>query len=479
MNNRCCLPAAAVVLSLACIAHAATFEKIAMNGELAGDGSGLTYSYLGKFSSSIGPDGHVIFNGGSGVWGGRPGDLKLLAQQGVDYASAIGFRAASNGQFVFTHNDPLDRTKIGLWTSDGVSKKLIATRSRELASFWNQVVVNRDGKVAFREPDEKVWLWDGASLGLVSASSDMNPVGINDAGEVLFKLNDQLWRHNAGTVSLVGPGGTYFGTALPFNDAGQSASARWGADPMPEEILVSSGGTAQSLVALRDAAPESGPGASFAVLDAAPLMNNAGQVLFGAGIGGVAWNRSETLWKADADGSPVLVLSNGAAAPGLGEGVTFTDIGVWSRPNPSGYYQTRSDALFNNLGQILLEARDSAGGQGIWFIDEAGEIHLLLRSGQIFDVDESPLTEDVRVIQQITVSAWGKRTAPGGVEEYGTPYNFTDDGQFIAHIEFTDGSEGLFLGTVPEPATFALLLCGGAATLLRRRGCAVRPAAAA
>lgn len=460
--------AAAVVLSLACAAHAATFEKIAMVGDELGAGTAAV-SRLSKFSASLGPDGSVIFDSGNAIWGGTPGNLQLVAQAGVDYhavpagsPSIYGIRAAANGQFVYWAPD-IDNTGFtSLWTTDGATRTLVHTTDDWLD--WGRVVVNAAGDIAFYS--DKIYRWKDGSLGTVAETYPNGVLGLNDAGQVLYRGDAvNFFSGTPESTTIVGPWGPYLGDRQPFNDAGQSVFYIPPIGFEGDGLHLVANGTAVNFVGYGDAAPDTG-GATFEYVDESPLLNELGQVVFAASLqgGSVTASTSESIWKRTADGELQLIVRQGDLAPGLGGGATFATLANEERSN---LMQASSKAQLNNRGQILFEATDSAGGEGVWFVDEHGEISLVLRTGQLFDVSADPLVQDLRTIADLEVTVRGKYTTS---ELVGASQNFTDDGRFIAHLTFTDGSEGLFLATVPEPATFALLVGGGAAVFLRRRG---------
>jgi hypothetical protein len=136
------------------------------------------------------------------------------------------------------------------------------------------------------------------------------------------------------------------------------------------------------------------------------------------------------------------------AAPGTPEGVTFDDA---------------ISVSINNLGQIAFQAQVQGPGvsifdaRGLWVADAGGDLHLIARAGGLFDVGGGDLRE-VNDVDLFTYTNAG---------EDGMPSAFNDLGQLAFRAVFKDGTEGVFVATVPEPAGLAALVV--AAGLLRRR----------
>lgn len=102
------------------------------------------------------------------------------------------------------------------------------------------------------------------------------------------------------------------------------------------------------------------------------------------------------------------------------------------------------DVALNNLGQVAYRAGLSGGRSGIFLDDK-----LIIRTGES--------------ISGLTVSSLG---APA----------LNDNGLLVVHATFTDGSQGVLAGLVPEPSAVGVL-AGSAAligVLVRRRLAALR-----
>jgi hypothetical protein len=100
------------------------------------------------------------------------------------------------------------------------------------------------------------------------------------------------------------------------------------------------------------------------------------------------------------------------------------------------------------------------GNTGIWFEGPDG-LELLVRTGQQFEVAPG----DIRTIQQL--GFYG-----GSGNEDGARSGFNDFDQLAFSASFTDGTSGVFvanLGTIPEPASAALVLVAAGVFYSRAR----------
>ena len=263
--------------------------------------------------------------------------------------------------------------------------------------------------------------------------------------------------------------------------------------------------------------PGLGPGISFDRVGVADI-NDQGEILIGGRLKGSGINSSnrDGIWRfRDAQSMEFVARSgtDGPLGPGLGPGVTFSDLGQsWFLPNSNFVFQAtlegppieenigiwitqddrnipvaligtdgplgpglgpgisfieiNDDLVTNANGDIVFFARitenlnDGLNNHGIWtFVD--GQLKLLLRSGDLFDVDPTA-NEDLRTIFSFI------RFTEGSGGQDGLPRALNDDGLLALQIDFDDGSSGIFTVQIPEPASVALLSVG-VLTLLRRQ----------
>jgi hypothetical protein len=95
---------------------------------------------------------------------------------------------------------------------------------------------------------------------------------------------------------------------------------------------------------------------------------------------------------------------------------------------------------------------------GWWATDALGELQLVARSGELFEVRPG----DFRTISSMTTADFND----GARNQYDF---FNNAGQFVFGMTFTDGSSGVFVAHVPEPSSFVLTVFGGILAV-RRRG---------
>jgi hypothetical protein len=87
---------------------------------------------------------------------------------------------------------------------------------------------------------------------------------------------------------------------------------------------------------------------------------------------------------------------------------------------------------------------------------------LVARTGDLFDVNDDPLIEDMRTISVVNMVG-------GSGGEDGLGISFNDAGQLAFNLFFTDGTGGIFVATIPEPATATLMLIAAVGCAARRR----------
>ncbi|MEM9753102.1 MAG: choice-of-anchor tandem repeat NxxGxxAF-containing protein [Planctomycetota bacterium] len=186
------------------------------------------------------------------------------------------------------------------------------------------------------------------------------------------------------------------------------------------------------------------------------VLNAAGETAFKSQLigPGVDTTNDSGVWSeaAGSIGSPALVARAGTQAPGTPDGVNFL---VFSTPS------------LNAAGQIAFEGIltgtevDDDNDRGIWASEPNGELTLVVRNGDQFDVSDTAVP-DLRTIASANLVA-----ASGN--QGGQPSLFNDAGELVFRARFTDGSEGIFVATIPEPAAALAAAMLGLLAAGRRR----------
>ncbi len=285
----------------------------------------------------------------------------------------------------------------------------------------------------------------GGVLGLVARAGD--PAPDTDPG---LRFGDM-----SGAFPVLSNAGA---TAFLTNLAGAGVDASNG-----NAIYFNSGGNLQLVARTGDAPSILGPGESIGPLLGYPSLNDSGQIAFQTRLTGPGLvSPSNTAVLIAAEGNLELVARGGDAAPVAAPGVLFAFVG---------------EPVLNDHGQVAFLATltgagvDGSNDLGIFATDREGFLRLIFREGDPFDVNPDPLITDSRTIQSIGYYSLSNGSG-------GRPTSFNAAGQVAATLQFTDGTQGVFIATVrvPEPASL-LLWAVAAATLLSPRRPKVAPPA--
>ncbi len=483
--------------------------QVAFQASLSGQGVDFTNA-LGIWSEGSGSLNLVV----------RTGDAALGTGPGVVYGSFSNLLLNAAGQTAFQSlftGPGVDNMKNrGLW-SEGSGSLVLIAREDAIApgtgveySSLNSHVFNWSGQTAFHSflagpgvdftNDEGIWSEGGGSLNLVAREGDAapgtelgtvytfftsNPV-LDGAGQttflgrligpdVLLNNNSGIWSDSGGSLHLIiregdAAPGTALGEVYDFlpsspvvNSAGRMAFQGFLAGPNVDSlhdggIWSDRTGPLQLIVREGDQASGAGTGVKFTSFKNM-ILNAEGHVAFigflkGPGVDNM---NDEGIWL-QRDDSLNLVTRAGDAAPGTGLGVMFG----------TPYNLAFGEPVFNGVGQTAFlgslrgSGVDLTNDSGIWATDREGLLTLIVRQGDLFDINEDPLIDEF-----LTISSIEMATGSGG--EDGRPTSFNDAGQLAFQLGFTDGSSGIFVATIPEPGTLTLF----AITLpwvLRRRG---------
>jgi hypothetical protein len=386
-----------------------------------------------------------------GIWSGPPGSLRLLAREGapapgmpagVEYAQLqssvkamdargrVGFIGRVRGPGIDTPNNN------AAWLGSPGDVVLVARQGDQPPGlpagvrFADRVepYVSGSGNVAF----------DSQFTG--SGINTSNYAGIFAGPPEAVQLVARLGQQAPGLPDGV-PYQPSFGSPK-VNDAGHVAfgghangqSAAWAGPPGALQLLAIGGAQA----------PGAPDGLNFYSLQqGGPYLAPAGDVV-------MVWElRSPTITSNQYGlftghaGDLRLLARSGDAAPGATDGSTFL------RFFPVNHML--SDGTLAFQGNLQGPAVTNANDVGIWVADGSGGMELVVREGQTFDVGGG----DLRIIDRLSFSS-------------GSGIN--DARQVAFQATFTDGSSGVFVSVVPEPASGAVVVAilAGAGLLWRR-----------
>jgi hypothetical protein len=180
-----------------------------------------------------------------------------------------------------------------------------------------------------------------------------------------------------------------------------------------------------SLVAREgDAAPQVGAGATFTEITESQtkiLINGSDAIAFNARVRDpnapfpLSFTTRSSIWIDDGE-NRILVVKQGDQVPGMGAGSTF---GFALEP-----------LEFTDSGQVLFRASIGASSptKSLWVANRLGDLNLMAMEGELFDVDDDELIEDLRTIETIDARP-----------------QMNQAGQVAVKLAFTDGSSGLFV----------------------------------
>ena len=530
MNRIRCVPVFRGVLGLSAAAAApaafgaVVYEPIALSGDAAPGVAGGTFRSF--VSPTVNDRGEVAFRanfdgapagGVEGIWAGRPGSLSSVHRWGEpapgasDGAGFVFFSAPllnNSGAVAFlpSLNSGGDSNS-GIWVAPagpGAGKVAREGEPADGATFGEGFGIsafNDAGQVAFSTNSNGV-LWLGGPGGVRRVGRDQGAVPrgsvldvrLNRQGSVAFPGTASVGKGPAVVGYWTGgpdavrplvvhdahapgtPAGVRFDlTSAPnalggFNDAGEAAVfayLRFGEGGVTlnndEGLWVGTPETMRLLMREGDAAPGMPAGYTVRDFTRAPSINGGGAVAFTADARSGS-SSIEGLY-AGTPGNLRLVTATGQAAPGTPAGVTFGPTGFSPLLLPGQGPAINAAGQVAFLGSVRGPGVTEANNDGIWATTPQGVLVLVAREGDLFDVD--PATgEDLRAIRSVSMFA-------DHGDGDGRWHGLNALGQVAFRLEFSDGTSGLVLATVPEPSAGALLLLGTWPALARRRR--VRP----
>jgi hypothetical protein len=167
-------------------------------------------------------------------------------------------------------------------------------------------------------------------------------------------------------------------------------------------------------------------------------------------------DRNQGIWIHDGS-SLELAIRAGDAAGSL-PGVTLGALEEWA---------------FNDLGNLVVKSAlvgpsvTTNNDFGLWLVDASGQMSLLLREGDLFDVDPG-IGVDERIISGLTIggrdSVFNNDSRTNGL---------TDNNWITLELQFNDGTNAIVVSnlTVPEPTSIMSLGLGSVLVFAVRRRC--------
>ena len=396
------------------------------------------------------------------IYAGSPGSLKLLARSArtvpeLDTTTRIGWDlrplaynasgqvALIAGLFSDTPDAPYQQ---GVLVGAPGSLKFIAKTGQQAPGFPQGLVYH----------------------GYASDGDDFAVQRLTDAGRVLFAADvihpdstdtprRAFWTGTPGSVQRL----VYDGQPAPsiepnrvirYPTLSTNASAQMvlvcglsdspANDPSESALYVGTPDTLRLIARTGQQAPGMPPAVTYQAFFynsiISPVINDTGIIAFSANLhipGTPEGFIHEGLWLGPPDHLK-LIAAFDQRPPGLPDGFDFYGF----------------EPQLNNLGQLIFRAWFQAPGPqfgaGVWTLDPSGNPTLLFADGHLFDVGNG----DFRTITRFQLG------------------QLNDLGQLPFWASFSDGSAGLFIATIPEPATLSLLPLS-ALMLLRRLRCRV------
>ncbi len=454
-----------------------TLQKVALNAELAPGALGARV--FNQFQSPrVSDSGHTAFFtvlSNSQVNDGNP----------TAAVSAL-YSAPSAGapQLVAAGSHPLDAAPPG-WLLFGVQARFLQNGAGELAFLGDLVNPGPPQQmglgVGTTRGGQTTVIKDTESIFLESISG----VAINDAGQIAYHYYDaglpynlSLWLDSGVELTEIArtglpapgqPAGVAYDTVTTakLNNAGQVTFGATLLGPTIDatnDYVIYEGSVGSLRIAYQEGQPAPGTPAGTVFGVGGSVLNGAGRIAIAARLTGpdVTEANDRGLWR-EGDAGLELVMREGDAAPGVPAGLTFASLQVQNQGNPS----------FNRNGQVAFLAQlggpgvTTANDLGIWATDLAGRLNLVVREGDLFDVNDDPLIEDLRTVRVI-------RPFNGSGGESGEAEVFNEAGQLVFALELRSGSTttgGVFVANtaVPEPGSVALMASVAVALFLGQR----------
>jgi len=413
----------------------------------------------------------ITFDNDEGIWSTRSGSIGLVSQEGDVMPGTSG---AVTRQYLTVLSSASGQTTFKASLVNGIGD----TTSDNDEGVWQQ---RPDGSLGLlmRAGDQAPGTAPGTALSFVSLES-VNDAGqtaitgrmVNGTGDATNLNRSGIWIGDAEGMQLAVRAGTPapfteadtnfsgFGAAR-LNNAGhivfEASTINLSTAFLPNEGIWAGDSSNLRLVAREDdMAPDSG-GATFSTIPFdSPLINAQGDVAFTATIDDPTDGIVYGLYK-ETDGVLEKVVRSGDLAPGTSNGEVFASSSPYSMQYNSAGQIAFGAALEIGVGGVTNDTRS-----GWWATDTDGNVHLIARSGDLFDINDDPQIEELKTIDYANI------LFSNSAGQDGWTRGLTDSGDWIVEIQFTDNTSGLYVVTVPEPGSLALLLVGGGLAAGRR-----------
>lgn len=427
-------------------------------------GAGVNYSNFGLEPTMINGAGQgafsceltgtgVTFENNRGLWAGAPGSVALLAREGdpapgtaagvtysdTNFATTPAMNAS--GQCVFhaslTGPGVVNGNHTGLWLGAPGSVALLV-RGGDPAPGTPANFLFPDGSPAINAAGQGSFSANLTGTGVTSDNDWGIWVGAPGSLTLLVRTGDPAPGMPAGNNFLDLADVSNVGIRPALNASGQCAFAGHvtGLGLDNSGLWVGAPGSVALLARAGTPAPGAPPGVNYSSF-VTPTTNASGQSAFSARVqgSGITGSNDTGLW-AGAPGSVAKVALEGEAAPGAGAGTLFGEQG-----GGNFAFNDRGEvAFFNSLtGPNVTSANDSS----LWFSNAARNLTLIAREGSPLEVSPGV----TRVISGAIFFAANFRGGSG--DEDGRANGFNDQSQIAFSAQFTDGSSGIFIATLP------------------------------
>lgn len=367
-------------------------------------------------------------------------NFTIPSEVGTSDTGKVYFRGTLAGPGVSSQNDRV------LWYGNAANPTPLFREGAPIPAFGPDAkIASISGALGYIKGDQTVFqipISDGDTSSVLYAGSQgsLTPIVVED--QLISSLGESVSGFRNVRINQSG--------SVLFN-AGASNSG--------SGVFVHEGGLTHAIALEGQPAP--GTSEVFGQLDESGLsrvaLTQLGEVAF---YGNLTANvtvdslNDTGLW-IHSSGTTSLAVREGENAPGLSD-ITLGSIHQWA-------FNDSQDLVFvtDLEGAVSENVNDIA----VWHAAANGSLSKLLQTGDQFDVDPTA-ADDFRTISGISLGG----TASSGAQS--TEMGLTDSRLLLLSLNFSDGTNGLFITSlnVPEPASLALLVLSATvlATVRRR-----------